>query len=48
MSVWQLWIVGGLYAWTAIDLYRRGEVGLAVAFLAYAVANFGLIAAADR
>ena len=48
MSVWLLWIVGACYVGTAIDLYLRGQGGLALAFASYAIANFGLIAAADR
>jgi hypothetical protein len=46
MSEWLLWVVGLCYVGTAIDLYLRGNSGLALAFLSYAIANLGLIMAA--
>ena len=43
MSEWMLGIVGFCYLATAVDLAMRGSMGLSLAFLCYAGANFGLI-----
>jgi hypothetical protein len=48
MSTWALALATGLYLVTAIDLYIKQQHGLALAFLAYAVANVGLILAAQK
>ena len=46
MSEFLLMVVGVCYIGTALDLYGRGQQGLAIAFAAYAIANLGLIMAA--
>ena len=46
MNVWTLGIVSGLYLMTAADYYIKGDKGMALAFVAYAPANVGFIAAA--
>lgn len=38
-----LWLAAGLYCWQAFEYLRVGNPGMAVAFLAYAVANGGFI-----
>ncbi len=42
MSAALIAAVGVVYAVIAIDLYRSGQPGLALAFAGYAVANVGL------
>lgn len=39
-------LVGAIYIGIGIDLLRKGEIGLAITFLAYAVANVGMFIAA--
>ena len=34
--------VGAVYLIVALDQYRKGEVGMAIAWLGYAMANVGL------
>lgn len=43
MSITLLWVVTGCYVVTAIDLGAAGRPGLALVFLAYALANLGMI-----
>ena len=43
MAEWLLAATGVAYLATAVDLYLRGQVGLALAFAGYALANVGLI-----
>lgn len=43
MSVWMLWLVTGCYVLTAWDQWATERPGLAVVFLAYALANVGMI-----
>lgn len=43
MSVALLWVVTGCYAVTAWDLYLANRPGLALVFVAYALANLGMI-----
>lgn len=43
MSEWLLAATGVAYLVTAVDLYLRGQVGLALTFAGYALANVGLI-----
>lgn len=38
--------VGGIYLLVAIDQFRKGEVGMSIAWLGYAAANVGLAMAA--
>lgn len=46
MSEWLLAVVGVCYVGTAVDLWLRGQPGLALAFASYAAGNVGLILAA--
>ena len=48
MSAWALGLAACLYLLTAWDLGGKGKMGLAFAFLAYAVANVGFIMAVYR
>ena len=48
VSTWAIAVCGFLYILTAIDLYSKGQVGMALAFLCYAIANMGLILATYR
>jgi len=41
-----LWLAAGLYLWQASNYALVGQKGMAVAFLAYALANAGFILAA--
>ena len=43
MSSWLIGVVALIYLWVAVDLFLKGSHGLALAFLAYALANVGLI-----
>lgn len=45
MAEWLLGLVGVAYLATAIDLYSRGHVGMALAFAGYFIGNIGLILA---
>jgi len=38
-----LWLVTGCYVVTAVDQYQVGRPGLALVFLAYALANLGML-----
>jgi len=40
--------VGGIYAWIALDLWWADKGGLALAFVGYSLANFGLFYEAIR
>lgn len=43
MSEWLLALVSVAYLGTAVDLAMRGNMGLALAFISYGIANLGLI-----
>ena len=45
MAEWLLALTGIAYLVTAVDLYLRGQAGLALTFAGYALANVGLILA---
>ena len=45
MSTLGLGLAAGLYVLTALDQFSKGEPWMALAFLAYAVANCGFIGA---
>lgn len=34
--------VGAIYVVVGFDLFRKGDIGMAIVFIAYAVANFGM------
>ena len=42
MSSWLIAIIGVVYAIVAVDLLRKGNTGLGVAFIGYAIGNIGL------
>jgi hypothetical protein len=42
MAGWLILVVGVVYAVIAADLFLKGQVGLAIAFVGYAFANVGL------
>jgi len=42
MSAWLIAIVGFVYAVVAIDLIVKGNTGLGIAFVGYALGNVGL------
>lgn len=42
MSAWLIAVVGIVYTVVAIDLLLKGNVGLGVAFVGYALGNVGL------
>lgn len=42
MSAWLIAIVGVVYTFVALDLLFKGNTGLGVAFIGYAVGNVGL------
>lgn len=48
MANWAIAICGVLYLLTAFDLFRKGQAGLALTFVAYAIANVGLLMAANK
>lgn len=48
MSNLAIGICGVLYLLAAVDFYRKGQSGLAITFLAYAIANVGLIVASNQ
>jgi hypothetical protein len=43
VSITLLWVVTGCYAATAWDLYLNDRPGLSLVFVAYALANLGMI-----
>lgn len=45
MNIWLLGLVAALYLYAAYDYWRDGQVGMALAFVAYALANVGFIVA---
>ena len=42
MSAWLIAIVGVVYAVVAVDLIFKGNTGLGIAFVGYAIGNVGL------
>lgn len=42
MSGWLLLLVGVIYICTAICYFYEHKTGLCIAFIAYAIANYGL------
>lgn len=45
MKTLPLALAGALYLWQAANYFSAGQYGLALAFVAYALANVGFIAA---
>lgn len=48
MSVWLISLVGIVYLAICAELFIKGDVGLAVSFLGYAIGNVGLAMAASK
>jgi hypothetical protein len=46
MSAWLIAVIGVVYLAVAGDLLYKGQVGLGIAFLGYALGNVGLYIAA--
>lgn len=42
MSAWMIAAIGVVYLVVAVDLLRKGNVGLGIAFIGYAIGNVGL------
>ena len=42
MSAWLIAFIGVVYAVVAIDLFIKGNIGLAIAFVGYSLGNVGL------
>jgi hypothetical protein len=42
MSAWLIATIGVVYAVIAIDLLLKGNTGLGIAFVGYAIGNIGL------
>jgi len=42
MSAWLIAIVGVVYTAVAVDLLLKGNIGLGIAFIGYALGNVGL------
>ena len=42
MSAWLIAIVGVVYTVVAVDLLLKGNIGLGIAFIGYALGNVGL------
>ena len=42
MSSWLIIVIGVVYVLVAFDLLRKGQTGLGIAFLGYALGNVGL------
>ena len=42
MSAWLIAMVGVVYAVVAVDLIVKGNTGLGIAFIGYALGNVGL------
>lgn len=42
MSAWLIATIGIVYAVIAIDLLLKGNTGLGIAFIGYAIGNIGL------
>ena len=45
-STLPLWLACGLYIWQAYNYQTNSQYGMALGFVAYAVANIGFISAA--
>jgi len=42
MSSWLIALIGFVYLLVAADLFIKGQIGLAIAFLGYSLGNVGL------
>jgi hypothetical protein len=48
MSAWLIAIVGVVYAVVAVELLLKGNTGLGIAFIGYALGNVGLYMEASK
>lgn len=48
MAGWLIALTGLIYAVVAFDLFRKGQTGLALAYVGYSFSNWGLYIAATR
>ena len=48
MSAWLIAVVGIVYTVVAIDLLIKGNMGLGIAFVGYALGNVGLYLEASK
>jgi len=42
MSSWLIACIGVVYTVVAVDFIRKGQIGLGIAFIGYAIGNVGL------
>lgn len=42
MSSGLIWAIGVVYLFVAIDHFRKGDIGLGIAFIGYTIGNIGL------
>jgi len=48
MSAWLIAVVGIVYTVVAVDLLVKGNMGLGIAFVGYALGNVGLFLEASK
>jgi hypothetical protein len=48
MSQWLIGLIGIVYAIVAVDLYRQGKHDLALMFVGYCIAQWGVLWAAMK
>jgi hypothetical protein len=48
MSAWLIAVVGIVYTVVAVDLLIKGNIGLGIAFVGYALGNVGLYLEASK
>lgn len=48
MSAWLIAVVGVVYTVVAVDLLIKGNIGLGIAFVGYALGNVGLYLEASK
>lgn len=48
MAAWLIAVIGVVYGIVAADLLYRGNTGLGIAFIGYAIGNVGLYLAAKN
>ena len=42
MTTWLIAVIGVVYVVVAIDLLQQNKIGMAIAFVGYAIGNLGL------
>lgn len=42
MSSGLIWAIGAVYMVVALDHFRKGDIGLGIAFIGYSIGNIGL------